>query len=95
MIFGLDFGTTNSLVALVQDGQVIRFLDADEPHPSVVWYRSGEETVVGRVAKENLGSRQSGVIGNLCGHQSSISERVIQCMSPAGILPPAISCQKS
>ena len=64
MIFGLDFGTTNSLVALVQDGQVIRFLDADEPHPSVIWYRSGEETVVGRVAKENLGSRQSGVIGN-------------------------------
>ena len=48
----------------MQDGQVIRFLDADEPHPSVVWYRSGEETVVGRVAKENLGSRQSGVIGN-------------------------------
>jgi molecular chaperone DnaK len=64
MIFGLDFGTTNSLVALVQGDRVIHFLDGNEPHPSVVWYRSGEITVVGRVAKENLGSRQSGVIGD-------------------------------
>ncbi len=64
MIFGLDFGTTNSLVALVQGDRVIHFLDGNEPHPSVVWYRSGDATVVGRIAKENLGSRQSGVIGD-------------------------------
>jgi molecular chaperone DnaK (HSP70) len=48
----------------VQGDQVIRFLDGNEPHPSVVWYRSSEKTVVGRIAKQNLGSRQSGVIGD-------------------------------
>lgn len=55
-IFGLDFGTTNSLAALVQDGEVRSLLDAENrPHPSVVWYR-GDETVVGREARSYIDS---------------------------------------
>ena len=59
-VFGLDFGTTNSLVALVADGEVRALTDDDEkPHPSVVWYR-GSETVVGRTARTHIDSLDGG-----------------------------------
>ena len=52
--FGLDFGTTNSLAALVADGEVKALTDAAEkPHPSVVWYRGGD-IVVGRDARAHM-----------------------------------------
>ena len=54
-IFGLDFGTTNSLAALVV-GNECRSLKSeidDRPHPSVVWYR-GSEVIVGREARRHL-----------------------------------------
>lgn len=59
-VFGLDFGTTNSLAALVADGEVRALTDSDEkPHPSVVWYR-GTETVVGRAARTHIDSLDGG-----------------------------------
>ena len=59
-VFGLDFGTTNSLAALVADGEVRALTDDDEkPHPSVVWYR-GSETVVGRIARTHIDSLDGG-----------------------------------
>ena len=59
-VFGLDFGTTNSLAALVADGEVRALTDREEkPHPSVVWYRGGE-TVVGRAAREHINSLDGG-----------------------------------
>ena len=54
--FGIDFGTTNSLVATVAgDGTTaISLLASDaRPHPSVVWYRAGG-VVVGREARNQL-----------------------------------------
>ena len=55
-VFGFDIGTTNSLAALVADGEVRALTDADDkPHPSVVWYRGGE-TVVGRTARTHIDS---------------------------------------
>ncbi len=56
-VFGLDFGTTNSLLAIVQGDTCISLVDQKDgrPHPSVVWYRSGE-VVVGRDAREYLDS---------------------------------------
>lgn len=56
-VFGLDFGTTNSLVSVVQGDTVIPLVDRIDgrPHPSVVWYRGGE-VVVGRAAREHLDS---------------------------------------
>jgi hypothetical protein len=56
-VFGLDFGTTNSLLATVQGETCISLVDqkTGRPHPSVVWYRAGE-VVVGRDAREYLDS---------------------------------------
>jgi molecular chaperone HscA len=50
---GIDLGTTNSLVAVVQDGKP-RALAVDEGStllPSVVHYRKGKEPIVGRAAR--------------------------------------------
>jgi molecular chaperone DnaK (HSP70) len=56
--FGIDFGTTNSVVALASRGDPIprtwQLLDDGHPHPSVVWYQVGRDPVVGRAAKNNM-----------------------------------------
>lgn len=62
---GFDFGTTNSLISLVQGNRVISFLDEQGlPIPSVVCYE-GSKTIVGREAKERLGESGLGVHGNV------------------------------
>jgi molecular chaperone DnaK len=62
-IFGLDFGTTNSLAATIAAGRALAFRDQERrPIPSVVLYR-GEETIVGRRAKDELDQVGAGVIG--------------------------------
>src|SRR5262245_55262443 len=61
-LFGIDFGTTNSLAALVV-GDEVRSLVAERdnrPHPSVVWYR-GTDVIVGREARKHLDSMQATV----------------------------------
>src|SRR3954469_23146746 len=63
-IFGLDFGTTNSLAATVAAGRALSYGDEEgRAHPSVVLYR-GEETIVGRRAKDQLDVAGAGVIGD-------------------------------
>jgi molecular chaperone DnaK len=70
-IFGLDFGTTNSVAAFIQrnpdrQGYHAHVL-ADRlgrPHPSVVWY-NGAEVVVGRRAKDQMGQLGLGVFGDI------------------------------
>ena len=55
--FGIDFGTTNSLVAIHQPHSRTTTVFADKkglPHPSVVWYRLGEPPRVGREAREHI-----------------------------------------
>ena len=61
--FGIDFGTTNSLVATVAAGRVECLSDGDRPHPSVVWYR-GSEIVVGRKARDQLASTDQSIVGD-------------------------------
>ena len=64
-VFGLDFGTTNSLVAYVEGDQAVALLDRQErPHPSVVQYH-GTECVVGRDAKAQLSKRTAGIVGDI------------------------------
>lgn len=65
MSVGFDFGTTNSLVSVVVGDRVIDVMDVEtgRPHPSVVRYE-GEETIVGREAKDALGAAGIGVHGN-------------------------------
>jgi molecular chaperone DnaK len=60
-IFGIDFGTTNSLASVVIGGRSLALVDqvTRRPHPSVIWYRGGD-TVVGRVARENMDITETG-----------------------------------
>ncbi len=55
--FGIDFGTTNSVAAVVSsaDRPAVPVLDDGQPHPSIVWFRA-DGTVVGREAKRNFNS---------------------------------------
>ena len=64
-VFGLDFGTTNSLLSIIGgDGRPIHLTDErDRPHPSVVWYRAGE-VIVGRKARENLDAGVEAITGS-------------------------------
>lgn len=66
-IYGFDFGTTNSLISVVEGDRCIAYVDEDNggsPHPSVVCY-DGDEVVVGHDAKGRLSSSGLGVIGNV------------------------------
>ena len=60
-VFGIDFGTTNSLASIVEGGRSLPLVDrvSLRPHPSVIWYRGGE-VVVGRKARENMDVTESG-----------------------------------
>jgi len=60
-IVGIDFGTTNSLVAFAQQGKVRTIKSKDVEHilPSVVCKFNGK-LIVGKEAKENLGAFSKG-----------------------------------
>lgn len=63
-VVGFDFGTTNSLVSVVDNERVYDLLEDDgQPVPSVVRYE-GLRTVVGRQAKEALDAHGLGVHGD-------------------------------
>lgn len=59
--FGIDFGTTNSLAAVVVGDRALALVDqvTRRPHPSVLWYR-GADVVVGRIARENMDLTETG-----------------------------------
>ncbi len=52
--FGIDFGTTNSVIGVCEGGPTRALLDDDKPNPSVVWFRADGDVIIGRKAKENL-----------------------------------------
>ena len=64
-IYGLDFGTTNSLASVVIDGEMLCMVnEADQlPHPSVIRYH-GESVIVGRAARDSMESTKVGVVGD-------------------------------
>jgi molecular chaperone DnaK len=55
-IVGIDLGTTNSLVAIVEDGtpRVIADSDGHRLVPSVIYFDEAGETLVGNRAKEKM-----------------------------------------
>ena len=57
IVFGLDFGTTNTLVSYITeiDENVIHYVDRDKnaPHPSMVLYK-GSTVIVGNEAKSQI-----------------------------------------
>jgi molecular chaperone DnaK len=63
-VIGFDFGTTNSLISIVRGSRPINYLDDESrPIPSVVCYE-GNQTIVGRAAKQRLSQSGLGVQGN-------------------------------
>ena len=67
VIYGFDFGTTNSLISVVEGDRCIAYVDEEHgglPHPSVVCY-DGDEVIVGHDAKGRLSTSGLGVIGNV------------------------------
>ncbi|MGB3312334.1 MAG: Hsp70 family protein [Nodosilinea sp.] len=73
--FGIDFGTTNSVVSAYDGRSLTSFMDNKGlPHPSVIWFRGdGEEKIVGREAKDNIKSH-----GNMPGNKfiTSIKSKI-------------------
>ncbi|WP_080580002.1 Hsp70 family protein [Sinorhizobium fredii] len=61
VVFGIDFGTTNSLAAVTVGGRTLALVDQFtlRPHPSVIWYRGGD-IVVGREARQNMDLTETG-----------------------------------
>ena len=53
--FGIDFGTTNSVVGICEGGHTRAVLNDDgKPHPSVVWFRADGQVTVGTRAKRSI-----------------------------------------
>lgn len=67
LIFGVDFGTTNSLASYVDpvSDRVVNLVNLSDrrPHPSVVWYRGGS-VVVGRDARKWLDASEEAISGS-------------------------------
>src|SRR3954452_9865377 len=63
-VFGLDFGTTNSLAAVIVNNEAIVVGEGGRPVPSVVQYH-GADVVVGERAKRQLTEHRLGVIGSI------------------------------
>jgi molecular chaperone DnaK len=70
-VFGLDFGTTNSLLSVIDSTatdkkETVYHLTEegrDRPHPSVLWYR-GSEIIVGREARDHLDAGAEAIAGS-------------------------------
>ena len=57
-IFGIDLGTTYSVVAYIDETgrpAVVRNSDGEDTTPSVVYFESEDNVVVGKAAKESAG----------------------------------------
>ena len=64
-VVGFDFGTTNSLISVIQGGRAIHFLDEEQrPIPSLICYE-GAQKILGREAKERLSQAGLGIQGNV------------------------------
>jgi len=65
MAVGFDFGTTNSLMAVVDFDRAVPVLDRDTglPFPSAVRFE-GAKTILGREARESLGEAGLGIHGD-------------------------------
>lgn len=64
-VIGFDFGTTNSLISVVQGERAIPFLDEKgRPIPSCAGYE-GTKKILGRDAKERLTGAGLGIHGNI------------------------------
>jgi molecular chaperone DnaK len=64
-IYGIDLGTTYSVVAYIDETgrpTVVRNTDGEDTTPSVVYFETADNTVVGKTAKEAAGFRPEDVV---------------------------------
>ena len=64
-IFGIDLGTTYSVVGYIDEtgrAAVTRNRDGEDTTPSVVYFETGDNVVVGKVAKESAGQYPDQVV---------------------------------
>ena len=61
-LYGIDFGTTNSLVSIIEDNKVLSLLQNEAPHPSIVICR-GDDMTTGQIAKEQADATMLWMMG--------------------------------
>jgi molecular chaperone DnaK (HSP70) len=90
-IYGIDLGTTYSVVAYIDDTgrpAVVRNTDGDDTTPSVVYFETADNTVVGKTAKEAAGFRPDDVVSLIkreMGNKDYSRTFYGQELSPSGI----------
>jgi molecular chaperone DnaK len=69
-VIGIDLGTTNSCVAIMEGGQpvVIANAEGDRTTPSVVAYSKNNERLVGKVAKRQAVSNPDNTVSSIKSH---------------------------
>ena len=73
-IVGIDLGTTNSLVAVVENGtpRVIPGPDGHNLVPSVVYFEEGGNILVGNAAREKLVEKPKNTIFSILSGRSEV-----------------------
>jgi molecular chaperone DnaK len=90
-IYGIDLGTTYSVVAYIDETgrpAVVRNTDGDDTTPSVVYFETADNTVVGKTAKEAAGFRPDDVVSLIkreMGNKDYSRTFYGQELSPSGI----------
>ena len=90
-IYGIDLGTTYSVVAYIDETgrpAVVRNTDGDDTTPSVVYFETADNTVVGKTAKEAAGFRPDNVVSLIkreMGNKDYSRTFYGQELSPSGI----------
>ena len=90
-IYGIDLGTTYSVVAYIDETgrpAVVRNTDSEDTTPSVVYFETADNTVVGKTAKEAAGFRPEDVVSLIkreMGNKDYSRTFYGQELSPSGI----------
>ncbi len=90
-IYGIDLGTTYSVVAYIDEtgrAAVVRNTDGDDTTPSVVYFETADNFVVGKTAKEAASFRPDDVVSLIkreMGNQDYTRTFYGQELSPSGI----------
>ncbi len=90
-IYGIDLGTTYSVVAYIDETgrpAVVRNTDGEDTTPSVVYFETADNTVVGKTAKEAAGFRPDDVVSLIkreMGNKDYSRSFYGQELSPSGI----------
>ena len=88
-IIGIDLGTTNSVVAVIEGGEpvVITNPEGSRLTPSVVGFTSAEERLSGQVAKRQAVTNPENTVFSIKRFMGRKADEVTEEMRAAGRLP--------